>query len=104
MKEKIISIFFCTFLITVVSSAAMNVDTKDNVDPTLVLVRIDVTEGQINLPRGMEIVGSKPGEWIDIIITEDRLDELSSLGLEYEVIIWDLIKYDNSVRGTYHAC
>lgn len=103
MKKKIISIFLCTFLITVVSSAAMNVNTKDNVDPTLVLVRIDVTEGQINLPRGMEIVGSKLGEWIDIIITEDRLDELSSLGLEYEVIIWDLIKYDNSVRGTYHT-
>jgi hypothetical protein len=61
------------------------------------------SKNQVNLPNDMEIVGITPNEWIDIIIAKDRLYELSNLGLEYEVIIWDLIKYDNSVRGQYHT-
>lgn len=103
MKKKIISLFFCTLLISVVSSAGMNVNTKDDVDPTLVLVRIDITGDQINLPRDIEIVGSKYNEWIDIIIINNRLNELSNLGIKYDVLIWDVIKYDNLVRGQYHS-
>ena len=104
MNKKIVSFFLCTLLLTVVSSTAINVNSSiENQDSILVLVRIDISKNQVNLPNDMEIVGITPNEWIDIIIAKDRLYELSNLGLEYEVIIWDLIKYDNSVRGQYHT-
>jgi len=92
----------CTLLLTVVSSTAMDVEdsTKDH-EPILVLVRIDVSQKHVELPKDMEIIGISPGQWIDIIILKDRIDELS--GLDYEVIIWDLIAYDDSVRGQYHT-
>jgi murein tripeptide amidase MpaA len=104
MNKKIVSIFLCTLLLTVISSTAMNMNTsKKNEDDVLVLVRIDISKNQVDIPVDMEIVGSNPGEWIDIIIPKTRLFELSNLGIEYKVVIWDVIKYDNSVRGTYHT-
>ncbi len=103
MKKKIIGIIFCTLLITVVSSTAINVKNIDETNPTLILVRIDVSKDQINIPQDMEIIGNSPGNWIDIIITRDRLQELSDLGLSFEVLIWDVIAYDNLVRGSYHS-
>ena len=104
MNKKIVSIVLCTLFLTVTSSVALNVNSsKKNEDSVLVLVRIDISNNQVNIPSDMEIVGSKPGEWIDIIILKSRLSELSNLGIEYNVIIWDVIKYDNSVRGAYHT-
>ena len=102
MNKKIVSIILCTLLLTVISSTAMNVnDSIENQDHILVLVRIDVSQNQVILPKDMEIVGISPEEWIDIIIKKDRIDEL--FGLDYEVIIWDLIAYDDLVRGQYHT-
>jgi len=102
MNKKIISIFLCTLLLAVVSSTAMNLnDSLENQDQILVLVRIDVSQNKVDLPKDMEIVGITPNEWIDIIIKKDRLNELSDFN--YEVLIWDIIAYDNSVRGQYHT-
>jgi len=105
MNKKIVGcIFVCTLLITIAFSATANVTSfSKRFDSTLVLVRIDVSQNPITLPRDMEIIGSKLGEWIEIIIPENRLDELSSQEIEYEVIIYDLIDYDNSARGQYHT-
>ncbi len=102
MNKKIISIFLCALLLTVASSVAINVDTKNiNEEQKLLLVKINISKSQVELPKDIEIVGISPNEWIDVIITEDRLDEF--FDLDYEVIIWDLIAYDNSVRGSYHT-
>ena len=104
MNKKVISIFLSTLLLTVISSTATNVNnTKENQDQTLILVRIDTRKNQVSLPNDMEIVGTSQGEWVDVITTENRLAELSNLGIEYKVIIWDVIEYDNSVRGSYHT-
>ncbi|MCK4995961.1 MAG: immune inhibitor A [Thermoplasmatales archaeon] len=104
MNRKIVSIFLCMLMLTVVSSAAMNVNiSEENEDEILLLVRIDISENQITLPGDLDIVGTSPGEWIEIIVTENELQELSNLGLEYEIIIDDIIAYDNSVRGQYHT-
>jgi len=105
MNKKIVGcIFVCTLLITIAFSATANVNSlSKRLDSKLVLVRIDVSQNPVTLPRDMEIMGSKIGEWIEIIIPENRLDELSNQGIEYEVIIYDLIEYDNSVRGQYHT-
>jgi len=102
MNKKIIGIFICMLLMTVASSAAINVVIKNkNDDQKLLLVKIDISKGQVVLPKDIEIVGISPNEWIDVIIPNDRLDEF--FDLDYEVIIWDLIEYDNSVRGQYHT-
>jgi len=104
MNRKIVSIFFCMLMLTVVSSAAMNVNiSEENEDEILLLVRIDISENQITLPGDLDIVGTSPGEWIEIIVTENELQELSNLGIEYKIIIDDVIAYDNSVRGQYHT-
>jgi carboxypeptidase T len=103
MKKKIISIIFCTLLISVVTSNAIYVKNTDNTNSILLLVRIETADGQINIPKDMEIIGYSPGNWIDIIIPDFRLQELSDMDINYEVIIKDLIKYDNLVRGQYHT-
>ncbi len=104
MKKKFVSLFLCMLLVTIAFSATGYVtNSLDKSDPTLTLVRIDIAQDLVTLPKDMEIVGSKPGEWIDIIITIDRLDELSNLNLGYEIVIDDVIAYDNSVRGQYHT-
>jgi hypothetical protein len=102
MNKKIICFFLCTLLLTVVSSTAIDINnTREIHDHILVLVKIDVSQNKVDLPKDMEIVGITPNEWIDIIIKKDRLDELSDLN--FEVLIWDVIAYDNSVRGQYHT-
>ncbi|MCK4365422.1 MAG: immune inhibitor A [Thermoplasmatales archaeon] len=104
MNKKIVSIFLCMLMLTVVSSAAMNVNiSEENEDEILLLVRIDLSENQAILPSDLDIVGTAPGEWIEVIVTENELQELSNLGIEYEIIIDDVIAYDNSVRGQYHT-
>ena len=51
MKKKITSIILCTLMLTVVSSAAINVDDVTlNQEPILVLVRIDTGEKQVAHP------------------------------------------------------
>jgi len=91
-------------LITIAFSATANVTSfSKRFDSTLVLVRIDVSQNPVTLPRDMEIVGSKVDEWVELIIPENRLEELTLLGIEYEIIIWDLLEYENSARGTYHT-
>ena len=67
----------------------------------LTLLRINTSQSFNTLPSAVEIVDEKPGDWIDIIISDERLNELSDYN--YEVIIPDVIEYDNKVRGEYHT-
>ncbi len=106
MNKKVVgSIFVLMLVLSITVSAAgvaiKRVDTNNN--DTLVLVRIAVGDEPVNLPRDMEIVGSSVGEWIEIIIPEQRLQELSVQQINYEVIIWDVEEYEQSIRGTYHT-
>jgi len=105
MNKKIVGcIFVCTLLITIAFSATANITSfSKRFESTLVLVRIDVSQNPVTLPRDMEIVGSKADEWVELIIPEYRLEELNDLDVEFEIIIWDLLDYENSVRGTYHT-
>ena len=103
MKKKIISIIFCTLLVSVVSSNAVNINNINDKNSALILVRLKSLDNSFTLPDNMEIVGRNPGEWTDIIIPDFRLTELSALNMEYDVIIWDLIEHDNLVRGSYHT-
>ena len=101
MKKKILTIFFCTLLISVVTSSALNLRNADDPHQKLLLVRINSENEILNIPNDIETVGQSSEGWVDVIIPESRLQDLS--GMDFEVIIWDVIKYDNSVRGDYHS-
>jgi murein tripeptide amidase MpaA len=102
VNKKIISIFICTLMLTVVSSAAMNINNQQNdIQPIKKLIRMDISNQQSYLPKDLDIISGKAGEWIEVIISEDRLYEIANF--DYEIIIEDIIKHDNSVRGQYHT-
>ena len=67
------------------------------------LVRVDITQGDVVLPRGVEIVAENQGEWVDIIIPRYRLQELSNLRVPYTVLIADMDSYDREMMGSYHT-
>jgi hypothetical protein len=67
------------------------------------LVRIDISNGDVTLPRGVEIVGGNPGEWVDVILPHERLNELSAAHLTYSVLIEDVDGYSTQFLGQYHT-
>ena len=102
MNKKIICILVCMLFFTVVSSTAMNVENlKEDNQIIKKIVRIDISNKQVILPKDIEILSTNPEKWIEIIISEDRLSDIEDF--EYEIIIDDIIKHDNSVRGSYHT-
>ena len=70
---------------------------------TNVLARINTTDGYPLLPKGIEVLGGKPSRWIDVIIPQDRLYELSKRSIDYSVIIWDMDSYSQSFVDQYHT-
>lgn len=67
------------------------------------LVRVDITQGDVVLPRSVEIVAENQGESVDIIIPVYRLQELSNLQLPYTILIADMDSYDREMMGSYHT-
>lgn len=100
MDKKSISIFICFLLM--ISTFSMNViGSKSFEDNNLLLVRLYSTYD--NIPRDFEIISGKPGEWFDIIITNNQLDELTESNIIYEILIEDVYEYENTIRGEYHT-
>ena len=54
------------------------------------LVRVDTSQRDVVLPKGVEIVAENQGEWVDIIIPQYRLQELTNLQLPYTILIADM--------------
>lgn len=108
MNRKIICLFVCTLLIVVVLPAVgmnndfINEGTTES-DYKIILARIDISKGQVALPREAEIVSVISGDYVDIIVPEFMLFDLEKMNLEYSVLILDLEEYEDSVRGTYHT-
>ena len=67
------------------------------------LVRVDITQGDVVLPRGVEIVAESQDGWVDIIIPRYRLQELMQLQLPYSIRIADMDSYDRQMMGSYHT-
>ncbi len=113
MKSKLICILVFAILIT--TSLSVTGSEKQPSESTIIdeysynpfftnlLVRIDTTEEPASIPRDIEIVGGRPGEWIDIIIPRVRLIELSDSNINYSVLIWDIDAYGRNVAGQYHT-
>ena len=104
-KSLILAIIALFIASTHFSGTASIINQTNNYSNTgvsqLTLLRINTSQSFNTLPSAVEIVDEKPGDWIDIIISDERLNELSDYN--YEVIIPDVIEYDNKVRGEYHT-
>jgi hypothetical protein len=108
----ILTIFITTSLLATGSENYTSEQPSNNMSPVdfdnnsifrNVLARVDTTEGNVQLPRGIELVGGMPGEWLDIILPNIRLSELSDAGIEYSVLISDVDAYSQSFAGQYHT-
>ncbi|KAA0002557.1 MAG: hypothetical protein FE048_03550 [Thermoplasmata archaeon] len=107
MNKKLMSILIISFIIAGISSAiyttpasikSKNVDLKESSNN--VLIRINVSK-KILLPEKAEVVGQKPGKWIDIIIPASELQTLSAMGIDYSIIVWNLERYSRQFAGQY---
>jgi carboxypeptidase T len=101
MKKIVCLGMLALLLATSVSVSGVRIDiaslfTKD-------LVRVDITQGDVMLPRGVEIVAENQGQSVDIIIPRYRLQELTALQLPYTVLIADMDSYDREMMGSYHT-
>ena len=113
MKKRLFCIFVFLLLIIVSLSASGNneqflnnkgkIEYRNNLTIINLLVRIDTTKQDNSLPKDMEIVGIRPGEWLDVIIPEYRIIDLETADLDYSVLIWDLNSYMQSFKGEYHT-
>ena len=68
-----------------------------------VLVRLYREKETIDLPHDIKIVGKGAEGWIDVIIPQSKLIELSTSDLNYSVIIRDVKNYDQQIAGHYHT-
>ena len=117
MKTKIIGIIVFTLLIATSLSVSGNdeysseqpsklgilYNFKSNPFFTNVLARINTANGKVDLPKGVEILGGKPGEYLDIILPQIRLRELSDADIEYSILISDVDSYSDPFRGQYRT-
>src|SRR4030042_3819400 len=70
---------------------------------TNALIRIDTTKNIVTLPENVEIIAINQGEWVDIIIPCDRVQELIELQIPYSVLIADMNAYHTGMMGSYHT-
>jgi len=116
-QKKIIGIIICLLIIAVNSSVTatifsinslktieINALNKENQD-RLMLVRIPYSEYNLDFLdyNNYELIEYIPDEWIDILIKEVDLVKLSNNLIEYKIIIDDIDKLCNSIRGQYHT-
>ncbi len=67
------------------------------------LVRIDITQGDVILPQGVEVVAVSQGEYVDIILPRDRLSELTDNQISFTTRIADMDAYHAALMGSYHT-
>jgi hypothetical protein len=100
MDKKKISIFITILLLTT-ALFANGISSKSFEDNKIKLVRIYFSEN--SLPRDFEIVSVQPGEYTEVIISTEQLNSLKKSNFNYEILIEDVIGYDNTIRGQYHT-
>ncbi|KYK32048.1 MAG: hypothetical protein AYK22_00365 [Thermoplasmatales archaeon SG8-52-3] len=100
MNNKKISIFISIIFLTT-AIFANGISSKSFENEKLILVRI-LTDYN-NLPRDFEIISIQPNQWIEVIITNKQIHYLEDNNLFYEILIEDIIEYENTIRGEYHT-
>ena len=115
MKQKIICILAITmFIITTLQVSGNNHDSSESTNFDIVkrnykpfsanlLVRINATGENLNIPRHIEILGENPGKWVDIIIPQYMLHELANKNIDYSILIRDIDSYSKFFANQYHT-
>lgn len=123
MKNRIFSIILIMLLITTTTHFSLSVkgiriDIYDRVDGhespeedensnpfqfTNVLIRINTTQDPPVIPSGSEVVGARPGEWIDIILPANQLIHLTASQNIWTVLHWDVNAYLQTIARDYHT-
>jgi hypothetical protein len=100
MDKRKISIFITVLFLT--SAIFVNgIGSKSFEENKIKLVRIYTNENI--LPRDFEIISVQPGEYIEVIISSEQLNLIRNSDLIYEILIEDVIGYENTIRGEYHT-
>ena len=103
MKEKK-GIGFGILVVLLLSSfSAAGLNSGGSVGTTTALIRIDQSAGNVVIPKDVEIVAQSQDEWIEIIISSDRLNELTSQQVPYSILIPDMNAYHRELMGSYHT-
>jgi len=101
MNKKFVSIFLTIILIIFIFNSISGI--SNSTDNTLILIRVDKESYNFLINNNFEIVGSKPYESFDVIISKNKLKIFDISGISYSILISDVEKYDNLVRGSYHT-
>ncbi len=102
INKKII----CIGTLLLLLCGSVSISGSQSNEPTSIvkdLVRIDLTQGNVALPQGVEVVAENPGEWVDIILPRIRLEELSQNQIQYTTLIADMDAYHAAMMGSYHT-
>jgi hypothetical protein len=67
------------------------------------IVRIDITDEHVTLPRESDILGGKPDKYIDIIIPNIELSKLSYEDIDYSFLNLDKHSISQSYANEYHT-
>jgi len=78
-------------------------DNSDFQEEHTALLRVLYSEGEIDLPENLEIVGGFPDEWIDIVIKQDEIHELKDRLIDYSILIEDIEEFSQSMSDSYHT-
>lgn len=102
MKKKI----YCLIIFSILATTSLSVSGSNHIEENTkdqILIRINNPEQFVEISKYFEIVGGRPGEWLDIIIPSYRRSELDNLNIDYCVLIEDFDGYMDSFRGQYHT-
>jgi len=96
-----------TFLLIAPANGLRDNITNENLndkESVYTLIRINITNTPLSLPKGFyDIAGGRPGEWIDIIIPVEKIKELKDKNVQFTILIEDVDRYSDEVRGSYHT-
>jgi hypothetical protein len=91
LNKKIITIIIILFFVSIniiqaqTQSNSYKVNNKDLSKEANILIRID-TDENINMISDAEIVGGKPGKYLDVIVSKYTLNILDSKNIEYLIL------------------
>lgn len=66
-----------------------------------IIIRIDTSEGTYSLPTNVEIMSGLPGEYVDVLVSKDTLDQLAEKGISYTIQSTLSDETDSSIVESY---
>lgn len=67
------------------------------------LVRVSWNHGDLAWWGNHEVVGGRPGEWLDLIVPQSEMHRMASSGRDVTVLLEDVAAHSRRVAGDYHS-